>query len=82
MVFKQTLIPDKENHSIEMPKEFYGKKVEVMIAEVANEDEVKFRPLPPPGKKVSGKQLLKYFGVAPDFPTQEEIRAKAWPSKW
>jgi hypothetical protein len=80
MVFRQSLIPDKKNHSIEMPEEFYGKKVEVVIFEVAENSEGK--PLPPPGKKISGKQLLKHFGEAPNFPTQEEIRAKAWPSKW
>ena len=51
-----------------------------MIFEVANEDN-NDRALPP-AKKISGKELLKHFGEAPDFPTQEEIRKKAWPSKW
>jgi len=26
MIYKQILIPDKENHSIEMPEKFFGKK--------------------------------------------------------
>ena len=82
MTYKQSLVPDKKNHSIEIPEEFYGKTVEVVIVEVADKSEVKHQPLPPPGKKISGKQLLKHFGDVPDFPTQEEIRAKAWPSKW
>jgi hypothetical protein len=52
-----------------------------MISELDNQNKSKRYPLPP-GKKVTANELLERFGEAPDFPTIEEIRAKAWPSKW
>jgi len=81
MVYKQILFPDKKNHSIEMPEQFFGKKVEVIVVELNNvtKDE---HPGPPPGKEVSVNELFENFGAAPDFPSADEIRAKAWPSKW
>ncbi len=82
MTYKQILVPDIKNHSVEIPEAFFGKNVKVMIVEVIGQGEDTHRPLPPSGKKVSGKQLLRHFGTAHDFPTQEEIRAKAWPLKW
>ena len=81
MVYKQTLIPDKKNHSIEMPEEFFGKKIEVIMIEVGDAEN-KSRPLPPPGKKIAVEELFENFGDAPDFPSIEEIRKAAWPSKW
>jgi hypothetical protein len=45
-MYRQTLIPDKENHSIEMPEQFYGRKVEVIVMDVTAD---KF-PVPPVGK--------------------------------
>ena len=80
-MYRTILFPDKENHIIEMPKEFFGKKVEVIVTEIA-EDTVAAHPIPPGNKKTSAAELLKDFGANPDFPTIEEIRAKAWPSKW
>jgi hypothetical protein len=79
MIYKQTLIPDKKNHSVEMPEEFFGKKVEVIIMEI---DSSITHPALPPGKKVSKNELFESFGLAPDFPSVDEIRDKAWPSKW
>jgi hypothetical protein len=79
MVYRQTLVPDKENHSIEMPEQFFGKKVEVIVMDVVATD--KF-PAPPVGKTVSMNDLFEDFGAAPNFPSIEEIRTKAWPSKW
>ena len=79
MIYKQTLVPDKKNHTIEMPEHFFGKKIEVIMIELRDKDS---HPTPPPGKKVSATDLLENFGEAPDFPSIEEIRAKAWPSKW
>ena len=81
MVYKQVLFPDKENHSIEMPEQFFGRKVEVVVVEIAN-SAVEETPLPPVGKKVGVNELLEDFGNAPDFPTIEEIRNQTWPSKW
>ena len=81
MIYKQTLIPDRKNHSIEMPEEFFGKKIEVIMIELG-ESETEARPLPPPGKKVNVEELFENFGKAPDFPSGDEIRKTAWPSKW
>jgi hypothetical protein len=79
MIFKQVLIPDEKNHSIEMPEEFFGKKVEVTVMEL---DDSNAQSGLPAGKKVSKNELFQTFGLAPDFPSVEEIRDKAWPSKW
>jgi hypothetical protein len=76
MIYKQTLIPDKKNHSFEMPVEFFGKKVEVIVMEL---DSSTGPSALPPGKKVSKNELFENFGSAPDFPSVEEIRDKAWP---
>ena len=81
MTYKKSLVPDRKNHSIEIPEEFYGKKVEVLILELSDERKENLSPLPP-GKKVSAKELLEHFGEAPDFPSADEIRSRAWPSKW
>jgi hypothetical protein len=78
-MYKQVLIPDKKNHSIEMPEQFFGKKVEVIVVEIDDNGD---NPAPPAGKKTTINELLESFGAAPDFPTTDEIRAKAWASKW
>ena len=80
-MYKQIFIPDKKNHSIEMPEKFFGKKVEVIVVEVGNSTS-KNQPIPPAGKEVSVNKLFENFGTAPDFPSVEEIRTKAWNSKW
>jgi hypothetical protein len=80
-MYKQVLTPDKNNHSIEMPEQFFGKKVEVIVVELSDGTKGT-NPVPPPGKKVSVNDLFENFGAAPDFPSIEEIRTKSWPSKW
>lgn len=80
MTYKQILIPDKKNHTIEMPEQFFGKKVEVSVVELS--DSAMVNPVPPPGKEILVNELFENFGAAPDFPSAEEIRDKAWPSKW
>jgi hypothetical protein len=80
-MYRQILIPDKKNHSIEMPEKFFGKKVEVIVAEVGD-PELRSYPIPPAGKKTEVKELFEDFGTNPDFPSIEEIRSKAWPEKW
>jgi urease alpha subunit len=68
MVHREILIPDKENHSIEMPEQFFGKKVEVIVMDIAtNATSDKF-PALPTGKVVSMNDLFADFGAAPDFP--------------
>ena len=80
-MYKQILIPSKKNHTIEMPEQFFGKKVEVIVVEVGDTD-ANNHPIPPAGKKVNINELFENFGASPDFPSLDEIRAKAWPSKW
>ena len=64
-----------------MPEEFFGKKVEVIVVEIGDPvSEV--QPTPSLGKNISVDELFENFGAAPDFPSVEDIRAKAWPSKW
>jgi len=81
MIYKQVLIPDKNNHTLEMPEHFFGKKVEVIVVELGEASDEE-NPVPPVGKPVSLDELFKDFGAAPDFPSTDELRAKAWPSKW
>jgi hypothetical protein len=80
-MYKQVLVPDKRNHTIEMPEQFFGKKVEVTVVEVGDSTKM-LNPVPPIGKEISVNELFESFGAAPDFPSIDEIRAKAWPSKW
>jgi hypothetical protein len=79
-MYKQILVPDKKNHSIEMPKEFFGKQVEVTVEIVSSVADT--YPVPPNGKRIAVDELFESFGLAPDFPSVEEIRTKAWPSTW
>ncbi len=80
-MYRATITPTEKEHTIDLPKQFFGKKVEVTVVEIPplakNGHQV-----PPQGKKVSLTTLFETFGIAPDFPTIEEIRNKAWPSKW
>jgi hypothetical protein len=80
-MYKQILVPNKKNHSIEMPEKFFGKKVEVIVVEIADSSK-DLHPTPPPGKKVAVDELFESFGAAPDFLSTDEVRNKAWPSKW
>ncbi len=80
-MYKQVLVPDKKNHTIEMPERFFGKKVEVIVVEIGDAV-TDVHPSPPAGKKIAISELFENFGAAPDFPSAEEIRDKAWPAKW
>lgn len=80
MVYKQILVPDKKNHSIEVPEKFFGKKIEVTVIEM--DDDVKKHPSPPTGNTIAISELFENFGHAHDFPSSETIRQQTWPSKW
>lgn len=80
MVFKQVLVPDENNHSVEMPEQFFGKKVEITVIEL--DADKSNHPVPPLGKPISVNELFDNFGADPGFPSVDEIRAKAWPTKW
>lgn len=75
-MYKQILIPDKKNHSIELPEDFYGKKVEVTVVEIADEKESMLT------KAKKQKSFLDDIEAIPDFPSIEEIRKEAWPNRW
>ncbi len=81
MVYKQVLIPDKKNHSVEMPEKFFGKKVEVTVKSI-DSDTSTDHPTPPIGNPVNINELFENFGQAPDFPSADIIRQQSWPSKW
>jgi hypothetical protein len=81
-MYRQVITPDKNNHSVELPEELFGKKVEVIMVEIGDTNSNGGHSSLPAGKKVSVNELLETFGADPDFPTIEELRSKAWPSKW
>ncbi len=78
-MYRAIITPTENTHTIDLPKEFFGKKVEVTIVELT-EPATKKKQLPS-DKKVSLDELFSTFGSLPNFPTIEEIRNKAWPSK-
>ena len=80
-MYRAILTPTKKQHTVDLPEQFFGKKVEVTVVEV---DGAKTLPTPklPEGKEISLSSLFETFGMAPDFPSIEEIRTKAWPQKW
>lgn len=71
-MYRQILTPDKENHSIELPEDLYGKKIEVIAFEI-NE-------MQPSNTGV--KNFLDDIEPIPDFPGIEKIRKNGWPEKW
>jgi len=81
-MYRKVITPDKNNHSVEMPEKFFGKKVVITVVELNDEVNKEKHPQPPLGKKVSVERLFEFFGTDPNFPPADEIRSKAWPSKW
>ena len=79
-MYRAIITPTENIHTIDLPEEFFGKKVEVTIVELS-EPATKKKQLPS-DKKVSMDELFSTFGSLPNFPAIEEIRNKAWPSKW
>jgi hypothetical protein len=79
-MYRAIITPTENTHTLDLPKEFFGKKVEVTIVELIERTTKKKQP--PSDKKVSLDELFSTFGSLPDFPSIEEIRNKAWPSKW
>jgi len=72
-MLNEILVPDENHHSIELPKEFYGKKVQVIAFEVRE-------------NVIASNKSDEGFSwddieYNPDFPSIEEIRKTAWPSK-
>jgi hypothetical protein len=74
------LILKSDNHSKMEKVLALAHKLGISVIQKA--DTSKATSIPPKGKSVSAVELLETFGKGPDFPSAEEIRAKAWPSSW
>ncbi len=72
-MYRTVITPTEKEHTLELPKTFFGKKVEVLIHEVASSTEF------PKGLK--NKAFWEDIEYNPDFPSQEDIRKTAWPTK-
>lgn len=72
--------PTEENHSIDLPKEWYGKNV---IVEIKEEEEPKVQylgdVLP---KTLKHFDFWKNMPYDPNFPSIEEIRKTDWSDPW
>ena len=75
-MYKQIIVPDKKNHSIVLPKNLYGKKIEVTVTEVYDESLSVSEP------EKESKRFLDDIEVNPDFPDIKEIRKTGWPERW
>jgi hypothetical protein len=80
-MYRAIITPTEKEHTVDLPQQFFGKKVEVTVIEIESPAK-DHQPILPQGKKISLSSLFETFGSIPDFPTIEEIRNKAWPSKW
>lgn len=68
-------------HTEESIENEIDKSAEERLSKIIAEARSK-KPILPVGKKTSIDKILSHFGENPDFPSIEEIRAKAWPKKW
>ncbi|MFD1258815.1 hypothetical protein ACFQ3S_18550 [Mucilaginibacter terrae] len=74
-MYRQIVFPDQQHHTFELPKEFYGKKVEVVIVELTEKAVDEQIVL------ARNKTYLDDIESIPDFPSIEIIRKEAWPNK-
>jgi hypothetical protein len=72
-MLSEILVPDEQHHSIELPKELYGKKVQVIAYEIADTAVA--------GKDKKLSSFWDDIDFNPNFPSIEEIRKTAWPLK-
>jgi hypothetical protein len=75
-VYKEIFFPTEENHTIELPKNMFGKEVEVIFTV---RDSVTSLPK---SKKQSLDKLFEHFGKGKEFPSLDEIRKNNWSRKW
>jgi len=75
-MYRQIIIPTEKNHTISLPEHLYGKQVEVIVREM---EEKKNEPALPPGLK--NNEFWNDIFFDPAFPSLEEIRTRAWPSR-
>ena len=75
-MYREIIIPSNEKHSIRLPKELYGKRVEV-IAFAVEEERSLF--ISDKKNKPGKKNFLDDIEFITNFPGIEEIRKEAWP---
>lgn len=75
-LIREIIIPTEENHTIELPRAFYGKEVEV-IFNLRNTSKSL-----PATKEINLDSLFEQFGKGKGFPTTDEIRKQSWTQKW
>ena len=82
-MYRQTIIPTAKEHTIDLPENLYGKRVEIIINELAektSESKLSKKALP---ATLKNKKFWMDIEYNADFPSIDTIRQVAWPkSKW
>ena len=71
-MYRTIITPTEQEHTLDLPEKFFGKKIEVLIHEVASAEL--------PGD-LKDKAFWQDIEFNPDFPSVEEIRQTAWPKR-
>ena len=80
-MYRQTLIPTEKDHTIDLPEDLYGKKVEVIVnklEEKTSERRQSKKDLP---SGLKDKKFWENIEYNIDFPSIDEIREIAWPKR-
>ncbi len=72
-MYRAVLTPTEKNHTVELPKEFFGKEVVISVSEVVPPED-----LP---NNLKNKSFWEDIEFNPNFPSIGEIRKTAWPKK-
>ena len=77
-MYRQIIIPTIYDHSIELPENLYGKKVEVTVMELTKRTtkSIVNKKLP---NRLINKAFWEDITYNPNFPSIEEIRQTSWP---
>jgi len=75
-MYRQIIVPTEEDHTITLPEYLFGKQVEVFVKEVAEKETAPSLPT-----DLKDKKFWDDIVFDPAFPSIEEIRASAWPSR-
>ena len=73
-MYRQVIVPTEKDHTISLPSNLYGKRVEVVINEVLE----KPTDLPLPSN-LNDPAFWGDIPFDPAFPSIADIRAGAWP---
>ena len=75
-MFREVFIPTLGKHTVSLPKEFYGKTIEVIAFPIKSQKKKKTPP------RTSLNAVRALAGAFPDMTSLKEIRERSWPSKW